>query len=76
LKENHEIFLASAGFPSNFYIYKNEGKPMFFNEMSNNQRHIFIDTAQLYDAFMMAYHKSRAYRGGMHRKKSKSRIFI
>jgi len=49
---------------------------MVFNEMSDNQRRIFIDTAQLYEAFMAAYHKSRAYRGGMHWKKSKGREYL
>jgi len=39
---------------------------MVFKEMSDNQRRVYIDTAQLYEAFMAAYHKSRAYRGGMH----------
>jgi hypothetical protein len=49
---------------------------MVFNEMSDNQRRIFIDTAQLYEAFMTAYHKSRAYRGGMHWKKAKGREYL
>lgn len=49
---------------------------MDFIEMSDNQRRIFIDTAQLYEAFMAAFHKSRAYRGGMHWKKSKGREYL
>ena len=46
---------------------------MVFNEMNDNQRRIFIDAAQLYEAFMAVHHKSRAYRGGMHWKKAKGR---
>jgi hypothetical protein len=49
---------------------------MAFNELSDNQRRIFIDTAQLYEAFMTAYHKSRTYRGGMHWKKAKGREYL
>lgn len=49
---------------------------MAFNEMSDNQRRVFIDTAQLYAAFVEAYHKSRAYRGGMQWKKAKGREYL
>ena len=49
---------------------------MVFNEMSDNQRRIFIDAAQLYEAFMAVHHKSRAYRGGMHWKKAKGRDYL
>ncbi len=49
---------------------------MVFKEMSDNQRRVYIDTAQLYEAFMAAYHKSRAYRGGMHWKKAKGREYL
>jgi len=38
---------------------------MAFNELSDNQRRVYIDTVQLYVAFMEAYHKRRTYRGGM-----------
>ncbi len=55
---------------------RNEGKPVIFKEMSDNQRRVYIDTAQLYEAFMAAYHKSRAYRGGMHWKKAKGREYL
>ena len=40
-------------------------------EMSANQRRIFIDTAQLYEAYIVTFRESRSYRGGMHWKKSK-----
>lgn len=49
---------------------------MVFKEMSDNQRRIYIDTAQVYDSFMDVYHKSRAYRGGMHWKKAKGREYL
>lgn len=49
---------------------------MYFKEMSDNQRRVYIDTAQLYDALMATYHKSRAYRGGMHWKKAKGREYL
>ena len=49
---------------------------MIFKEMSDNQRRVYIDTAQLYEAFMAAYHKSRAYRGGMQWKKAKGREYL
>jgi len=49
---------------------------MIFKEMSDNQRRVYVDTAQLYEAFMAAYHKSRAYRGGMHWKKAKGREYL
>jgi len=49
---------------------------MIFKEMSDNQRRVYIDTAQLYEAFMATYHKSRAYRGGMHWKKAKGREYL
>ncbi len=76
MKENPKPLFSAGGFPSNCNMYKNEGKLMVFNEMSDNQRRVFIDTAQLYEAFMAAYHKSRAYRGGMHWKKAKGREYL
>jgi len=44
---------------------------MVFQEMSDNQRRVYIDTAQLYEAYLSAYHKGRAYRGGCIGKKPK-----
>ena len=49
---------------------------MIFKEMSDTQRRVYIDAAQVYDSFMEAYHKGRAYRGGMHWKKAKGREYL
>ena len=49
---------------------------MVFQEMSDNQRRVYIDTAQLYEAYLSVYHKGRAYRGGMHWKKAKGREYL
>ncbi|MFC1857183.1 GSU2403 family nucleotidyltransferase fold protein [Thermodesulfobacteriota bacterium] len=49
---------------------------MLFKEMTDNQRRIFIDTIQLYEAFMDTFPKSRSYAGGMHWKKSKGREYL
>ncbi|MGD8267947.1 MAG: nucleotidyltransferase domain-containing protein [Desulfobacterales bacterium] len=49
---------------------------MNLTEWSDNQRRIFIDTAQLYDAHQSAFRESRSYRGGMHWKKSKGREYL
>ncbi|MFH0726377.1 MAG: nucleotidyltransferase domain-containing protein [Pseudomonadota bacterium] len=45
-------------------------------EMSNEQRRIFINTAQLHEAYTDTFDKSRAYRGGMHWKKAKDREYL
>ena len=45
-------------------------------EWSDNQRRIFIDTAQLYSAYLNAFRESRSFRGGMHWKKSKGREYL
>jgi hypothetical protein len=76
MKENPQSLSLIDGFPSNYNNCRSEGKPMIFKEMSDNQRRVYIDTAQLYEAFMAAYHKSRAYRGGMHWKKAKGREYL
>ena len=47
-----------------------------FKEMSDNQRRVYLDAVQLYEAFISAYHKSRSYRGGMHWKKAKGRQYL
>lgn len=49
---------------------------LFFKKMTDNQRRVFIDTAQLYEAFMDTYKKSGSYAGGMHWKKSKGREYL
>ncbi len=45
-------------------------------EMTDNQRRVFVDTVQLFDAHRSAFRKSRAYRGGMHWKKAKGREYL
>ncbi|NJL59545.1 MAG: hypothetical protein HC887_07785 [Desulfobacteraceae bacterium] len=42
---------------------------MNFNEMSDNQRRVFIDAAQIYEAYMAAYRQNVSYRGSMFWKK-------
>ena len=49
---------------------------MVFQELSDNQRRVYIDAAQLYEAYLAAYRKGRAYRGGMHWKKAKGREYL
>jgi len=49
---------------------------MDFIEMTDTQRKIFIDAAQLHEAFIDAYHKGESYRGGMHWKKSKGKAYL
>jgi len=45
-------------------------------EISNEQRRIFINTAQLHEAYMDAFTKELAFRGGMHWKKSKNKEYL
>jgi hypothetical protein len=45
-------------------------------EWSDDQRRIFVDAAQLHEAYMDAFSKSRACRGGMHWKKAKGRDYL
>ena len=45
-------------------------------EMNDNQRRIYADAAQLHEAYMDAFTKSRAYRGGMHWKKVKGKQYL
>jgi hypothetical protein len=49
---------------------------MFYREMNDNQRRVFIDTVQLYEAFVVALQKNRSYKGGMHWKKAKGREYL
>ena len=49
---------------------------MEFTEMSNEQRRIFIDAAQLHESYMDAFQKARSYRGGMHWKKAKGKEYL
>jgi len=45
-------------------------------EMNDDQRRIYIDAAQLHEAYLDAFSKSGAYRGGMHWKKSKGKEYL
>jgi hypothetical protein len=47
-----------------------------FQEMSDNQRRVYLDAVQLYEAFISAFQKSQSYRGGMHWKKAKGRQYL
>lgn len=49
---------------------------MDFQEWTENQRRVFIDTDQVYEALAAALRESRAYRGGMHWKKSAGREYL
>ncbi len=49
---------------------------MKFHEFSADQRRIFIDMKQLYEAFIPLVLKSRSYKGGMHWKKAKGREYL
>lgn len=49
---------------------------MFYREMNDNQRRVFIDTVQLYEAFAATLHKNRSYKGSMHWKKAKGREYL
>jgi len=49
---------------------------MFYREMNDNQRRVFIDTVQLYDSFGAELQKNRSYKGGMHWKKAKGREYL
>jgi len=44
--------------------------------MDDDQRRIFIDTAQLHEAYVAVFTKGRAYRGGMHWKKAKGKEYL
>jgi hypothetical protein len=47
-----------------------------FQEMNDNQRRIYLDAVQLYQAYGSAFQKNRSYRGGMHWKKAKGRQYL
>ena len=49
---------------------------MSFYELNNNQRRVFIDTAQIYEAYRDILKKEHAYKGGMHWKKAKDREYL
>jgi len=47
-----------------------------FYEMSEMQRKVYIDTAQVYAGYVAAFKKSKKYSGGMHWKKAKGREYL
>jgi len=49
---------------------------MLFKEMNDNQRRIFIDTVQIYEAYTDTLIKNASYKGGMHWKKAKGREYL
>jgi len=49
---------------------------MLYREMNDNQRRVFIDTVQLYEALGAALQKNRSCKGGMHWKKAKGREYL
>ena len=49
---------------------------MSFNELTDNQRRVYIDTVQVYGAYLDAMEKNRSYRGGMHWKKVKGKEYL
>lgn len=49
---------------------------MILKEYTDNQSKYFIDTIQIYDAYRDAFEKNKAYRGGMHWKKSKNKEYL
>jgi len=49
---------------------------MKFTEYTDNQRRIFIDSEQIFSAYMSTYRKSIEYSGGMHWKKVKGREYL
>lgn len=49
---------------------------MILREWTDNQRRIFTDTVQVYEAFSETFLRSRSWQGGMHWKKSKGREYL
>jgi hypothetical protein len=49
---------------------------MIFSEITENQSRIIIDTIQLYEAYLNAFHQSLSYKGGMHWKKSNGKEYL
>ena len=47
-------------------LMENEGKTMVFQEWTENQRRVFIDTAQVYEALVAVLRDGQAYRGWPH----------
>jgi hypothetical protein len=80
MKENktgcNRTFGSDHCFPSNLKLGKVMENQMQPYQMNDDQRRIYIDAAQLHEAYMDAYTKSRAYRGGMHWKKAKGKEYL
>ena len=49
---------------------------MKLKELSDSQRRVYIDTSQVYEAYLAASKKSLSYKGGMHWKKAKGREYL
>jgi hypothetical protein len=47
-----------------------------FNQLNDNQRRVYLDTVQIYEAYLDAFEKSRSYKGGMHWKRIKGREYL
>jgi hypothetical protein len=45
-------------------------------EQSDSQRRVYIDTSQVYEAYLTAFNKHISYKGGMHWKKAKGREYL
>jgi len=63
-------------FPSNLYPCKKMENQMQPYEMNDDQRRIYIDAVQLHEAYMDAFTKSCAHRGGMHWKRAKGKEYL
>jgi hypothetical protein len=63
-------------FPSILNLCKAMENQMQPYQMNDDQRRIYIDAAQLHEAYMDAFTKSRACRGGMHWKKVKGKEYL
>jgi len=49
---------------------------LIFKALSDNQRRIYLDATQVFEAFREAEDRLRSYHGGMHWKKSKGREYL
>jgi hypothetical protein len=71
---------ADANLPGVFLQVFNTDKKMENKmqvyDLSEDQGRIYIDAAQLHEAYLDAFTKNRAYRGGMHWKKGKGKQYL
>lgn len=63
-------------FPSLMRNDRKKENQLILKELSDNQRRVFIDTLQIYEAYLAAFQKNRSYKGGMHWKKAKGREYL